>query len=391
MSSATSEQALGDPDKVGLALSGGGFRATLFALGSLCRLNELGYLRRITRISSVSGGSIIAGFLGFRWRELTFDASGQATNFGTVIVDPIRSFCTRLIDVPAILKGLLIPFTSVGGQVARAYERELFRKSDGSPATLQDLPDDTEGPRFVICATSLQTRACVRLSKPYIADFNLGQLPKPNLRLAVAVAASSAFPPFLSPIRLRTEAALWSNAPANPSPNLKVLRSRLVLTDAGVYDNLGLEPLKDCGTVFCADAGGPASFQMRPHGNWLGQLTRAREILMEQTRALRRRKLIAELQTRQRAGAFWGVATRIGDYELDDVLTEDSAVTRRLANVRTRLAPFTECEQVQLINWGYALCDAALRKHVKPGPRPIAWPAGGSYAFPIKPYPPPTA
>src|SRR5260370_305678 len=51
-------------DLVGLAMSGGGFRATLFHLGALWRLNELGYLTKLDRISSVSGGSITTGVLG---------------------------------------------------------------------------------------------------------------------------------------------------------------------------------------------------------------------------------------------------------------------------------------------------------------------------------------
>jgi len=45
-------------DLTGLALSGGGFRATLFHLGAFWRLNELGYLPNLDRVSSVSGGSI---------------------------------------------------------------------------------------------------------------------------------------------------------------------------------------------------------------------------------------------------------------------------------------------------------------------------------------------
>src|SRR5450759_332486 len=48
---------------IGLALSGGGFRAMLFHAGALLRLNELGVLSRVARISSVSGGSIAAGYL----------------------------------------------------------------------------------------------------------------------------------------------------------------------------------------------------------------------------------------------------------------------------------------------------------------------------------------
>src|SRR5208282_640505 len=49
-----------------LCLSGGGYRAMLFHLGSLWRLNEAGLLRKLNRISSVSGGSITAGMLGLQ-------------------------------------------------------------------------------------------------------------------------------------------------------------------------------------------------------------------------------------------------------------------------------------------------------------------------------------
>lgn len=48
--------------KLGLALSGGGFRSALFHLGVLARLAELDLLRKIDVISSVSGGSIIAAY-----------------------------------------------------------------------------------------------------------------------------------------------------------------------------------------------------------------------------------------------------------------------------------------------------------------------------------------
>ena len=54
------------PDSVGLSLSGGGFRATLFHLGAIRRLNEFGILPKLTTVSSVSGGSILNGFLATR-------------------------------------------------------------------------------------------------------------------------------------------------------------------------------------------------------------------------------------------------------------------------------------------------------------------------------------
>src|SRR2546422_1697128 len=91
----------------GLALSGGGFRATLFHCGTLWRLNELGYLPKLDRISSVSGGAIAAGVLGVHWAKLAF-AADEATNFVAEIVNPLRDFCSKDIDVPAIGEGTLL-------------------------------------------------------------------------------------------------------------------------------------------------------------------------------------------------------------------------------------------------------------------------------------------
>src|SRR3954451_20428855 len=78
-----------------LCLSGGGYRAMLFHVGALWRLNELGYLPRLARVSSVSGGSITAAVLGLNWRALSFDARGQASNLQQVLVTPLRQFANK--------------------------------------------------------------------------------------------------------------------------------------------------------------------------------------------------------------------------------------------------------------------------------------------------------
>jgi NTE family protein len=83
-----------DDALTGLALSGGGFRATLFHLGTLWRLNELGYLKKIDRISSVSGGSITSGVLALHWPKLQF-ANRIATNLHDEIVTPQRTSCRQ--------------------------------------------------------------------------------------------------------------------------------------------------------------------------------------------------------------------------------------------------------------------------------------------------------
>src|SRR5438093_13435305 len=88
-----------------LCLSGGGYRAMLFHAGALWRLNELGYLPKLARFSSVSGGSITAGVLGLKWNRLAFDANGVAPRLVEEIVTPLRSLAGHTIDKPDILKG----------------------------------------------------------------------------------------------------------------------------------------------------------------------------------------------------------------------------------------------------------------------------------------------
>src|SRR6267378_8596965 len=63
-----------------LCLSGGGYRAMVFHLGTLWRLNELGLLKGLAKVSSVSGGSITAGMLGLMWERLEFNGANTASN-----------------------------------------------------------------------------------------------------------------------------------------------------------------------------------------------------------------------------------------------------------------------------------------------------------------------
>src|SRR5882672_1297847 len=83
-------------DGTALCLSGGGYRAMLFHLGALWRLNELAYLPKLARISSVSGGSITAGLLGHRWKRLAF-VNDVATKFHDEIVVTIRAMANETI------------------------------------------------------------------------------------------------------------------------------------------------------------------------------------------------------------------------------------------------------------------------------------------------------
>jgi NTE family protein len=350
-----------------LCLSGGGYRAMVFHVGVLWRLNEAGYLPRLARISSVSGGSITAGVLALRWNDLKFDARGVAASFQDLVVAPIRTLAGQTIDAKAIVGGILLP-GSIGEKVAAAYDRELFHG-----ATLQALPDT---PRFVINATNVQSGAVWRFSKPYMADYRVGRVDHPTLPLASAVAASSAFPPVLSPFELKLAPGLVR---AQPGCDLcrEPFTTHIVLTDGGVYDNMGLETVwKNYQTVLVSDGGGKLGPEEEPEEDWAQHSLRILELIDNQVRSLRKRQVIDSFVTKTRSGAYWGVRTNIADYQLPDALPCPFEATLELANTPTRLKRMDAALQERLINWGYAVCDAALRRHVDPA---VSKPAGFPY------------
>ena len=342
---------------VGLCLSGGGYRAMLFHLGALRRLNEAGRLATLTRVASVSGGSIIAGLLGRWWTELGFveTASGRvAQRFNELIEEPILDLAGRGIDVRAVLTGLRAGGTS--RKVQKFYDRHLF-----NGATLQDLPTDARGPRFVILATNLTNGSLWRFSRPYMRDYRTEEIKNPTLPLAHAVAASSAFPPVLSPSFL--------DIPGRP---------RITLTDGGVYDNLGLEPVvKNCATIFVSDGGGSFAESARPHTDWLRGTMRVLNTVDVQVRRLRRRQIMSALASGHRTGAFWAINTNPVDFPARAAtLRISTAQARELAMVGTRLAKMKPGPRFQIANWGYAAADSALRSYVD---AQLAEPAGFPY------------
>jgi NTE family protein len=353
-----------------LCLSGGGFRAMLFHLGCLCRLNEVGLMRNLVRISSVSGGSITAAQLGLMWRKLQFDSNNSANNLTELVVDPIRRLADVTVDQGAIIWGVLLPRKSIADEVAEAYSKHLF----GS-ATLQDLPADEEGPRFVINATNVQTRVLWRFSRPFMGDYRVGLIRNPRLELAVAVAASSAFPPFLSPVSLTLNPADFDPL-TKGDLQLEPYTSDVVLTDGGVYDNLGLETAwKAYDTILVSDGGGGGSDEPKPKRDWLEHVYRVLNLLDSQVRSLRKRQLIDSYKLGLRKGTYWGIRSNILDYKLPTAMNCPFDKTLELANTATRLKQLDSTLQEKIINWGYGVCDAALRRHLNANlPTPSGFP-----------------
>lgn len=339
-------------DGIGICLSGGGFRAMLFHLGSLIRLNELGLLPAIDRVSSVSGGSLAAGILAAGWSDLDFDANGVARSFQANMSDPLLRLAKKRVDLPAILLGF-IPFVNAANVAARTYDRAVFDSK-----TLRDLPDR---PRFVFTATSLQTGVLWRLAKEYAADWRVGRWPDPDLKLALAVAASAGFPPMLSPALIRPPKSAvksWGEPTTLTEPGFT---DRLYLTDGGVYDNLGLEPVwKRYRTLLVSDGGAVTQPSARPFTNWYSQFRRVLDVSLQQGINTRLRILHGLDRSQARTVAYWGIGTTVDSYGNGNPLGFSAKMTAQAAMVPTRLTKFSADTRRLLVRAGYAHTDAAL-------------------------------
>jgi NTE family protein len=363
-----------------LCLSGGGFRATLFHLGVVQRLNELGVLARLSTVTSVSGGSILNGVLATRWSRLTLDPSGVYTNLGEEIARPVRAFCSKDLRTPILLGTRLNPanlavlirdwFSVSANFLAEGYE-PLYR------SRLSELPaPGLQVPRFVFCATNVRTGACWHFhGGPHarMGDFYTGYCDAGGVRVSDAVAASSAFPPGFSAFRLPLPSGcIFSRA--DPWGEHRVVSAKrggqqhatknqpVLLTDGGVYDNLGVEPVwKTFNTMLVSDAGRPFQTVSESRQALITRLKRVADISMEQVAAVRKRWLVNDFIEKRRTGAIWTLNTRLEDFPLQDGRGYGPDARGMLHRVRTDLDAFTESEIACLENHGYSLADAALR------------------------------
>jgi NTE family protein len=337
---------------IGLCLSGGGFRASLFHLGALRRLNELGILARadFKTITSVSGGSITAAQLA---TALANDTSHQSApipqdKWDKDVRDPLRAFTKKDVRTGPFLKrfrpwNLWKAETTVNA-LAERYEKEL------TPLRLREMP---ERPEFLFLATDMAYGVSFTFARDRMGDYQAGYMPPPeDFPVGKAVAASACFPPLFGPLRLRLD------------PDCH-------LTDGGDYDNMGLEPVwKSHAVVLVSDAGG--LFTEESDKGLLWRIPRYQGIQERQARALRKRWLISSFNQGTLDGTYWSVASAPSQYEEEDRKEErppflgysKSLAREIIAEIRTDLDAFSEAEAAVLENHGYLLADAAIRRHV---------------------------
>ena len=347
-----------DSERIGLALSGGGFRATLFHLGVIRYLYDSRLLHRVQTITSVSGGSILAAHLAVNWDKYNGDqkefeeAADELVKFSRIDVRGRivrRWLCGNMLLFPRLLKKLT--FETL---LKKAYSR-LYRN-----ATLMDLKGSPSHPEFHILATSLTTGGVCKFTCEGFIHFDRNEqermIRNSSLPLSIAVAASSAFPPLFPPIAVTRELL---------NADSKDFDKTQYLTDGGVFDNLGLHELsrmakQKMGTpwksLVVSDAGGNFDWTIgKRYAFFVPRNVRATDILMDRVSKL--------------------VPSTISDNDLPlchiyigrELLRGEAPeaqppeVQRGVRNIRTDLDAFSLAEIRALIKQGYEEARFSLR------------------------------
>lgn len=344
-----------------LCLSGGGYRAALFHLGVLRRLDELGTLSRVDTVSAVSGGSILAGYLANELGE--WPRSGQPlAGFATTVVPGFRDFTRKNIRTLWALKRAL-PWKWGDATVAVESLVDRYEK-DIVALRLDQLP---RRPNYVFCASDLTFGTNWVSERDRVGSYMPGYVkPPPDWTAARAVAASSCFPPIFEPMPVDLDPSRFSGGRlAADDPERAELISQMRLTDGGVYDNMALEPVwKRHAVVLVCDGG--ATFDRRsPAPFWrpFKQLGRYLEVQSRQASAVRRRWLIASFLRGEMRGVYLGIGSCVTSFDRHAPGYDHDLVRSVIAEVRTDLDYFSDAEAGVLENHGYLLADAAMRAY----------------------------
>ncbi len=353
--------------KIGLALSGGGFRATLYHLGLVRFLRDAGILPNVSDITAVSVGSIFAAHLCLNWGRYNgspseFDAAAsELLSFVRLDVRNriVRRYVLGLpLQLPRRMAGLSNRRLTRAGLLEVHYQNYLY-----GDTSLFQLP---EQPHLHILATNLSEGCLCSFNRDGLwmirrearQSFRVERLPIGLATVPMAVAASSAFPGFFPPLELTgTDVGAKSGE-----------FGRQAYTDGGVFDNLGVrvfrfltkssaadERLWD--GVLVSDVGKPFEIQSNLRaGGLVRTAMRATDILMDRVWQL-------ENETFKDAPGFvFARITDIVEPEQDPTALHPE-IQRRLPSIRTDLDRFSDIEISSLIRQGYCVGRKACRAH----------------------------
>lgn len=403
----TAFHAAAQQHKTGLALSGGGLRASLFHIGVLGRLAELDLLRHVDVISTVSGGSIIGAYYYLKVKELL---EGRRTDG----LQPCQAAYIQLVQeierdfLRAVQKNLRMHAFldwrknarmfrdgySSTDRMAELYTNLLYSPAWGATGIfLKDLPIkpiafpvSADGippkiPTLILNATALNTGNLWQFTGAFVGEEMAGYnrrasqmpvMPKlyfgspeltPLQRLSLdwltlgqAVAASCCVPGLYEPLYL---SGLYQSETGEDI----VIR----LVDGGVFDNQGLVSLfaEGCAQIICSDASDLLKHVRDPSTGLVNVAMRANEIMMDRIR----NKILDDLFARPpQTHAFFHLGAAVSQ----QTFPEDAPrLLYALSHIRTDLDSFTDQEAYSLMYYGYRLVSEQL-----PGPM-----AGADWRF----------
>ena len=301
-----------DPSRaLGLALSGGGIRAMAFHCGVLRWLAETARLEQVQHVSSVSGGTLLAGLV-LAANDWNWPTSKQYLNS---VVPRIR---LELTTKNVLLTGALLLLVPRNWRYILSRANVLSQAIENSwniQGTLMNLP---RKPLWSINGTTAETGRRFRFKLNRFGDYELGYAEAGNFKISEAMAVSAALPGAIGPLVIKADKFEWKKRPSwNAAPDseqaIVLPYSRLHIYDGGIYDNLALEPFMDPGLqqlkggidyLVCSDAGAPLA-RVSPGPSWSPfRALRILDIAMDQARALRIRPLANFFENNRGVGAY---------------------------------------------------------------------------------------
>jgi predicted acylesterase/phospholipase RssA len=246
---------------IGLALSGGGFRAAAFHLGALKRLEEVGILPHINILSTVSGGSITGALYALRCAQ---EGDGTPGAYAVDdLIEEVKELVTQNLRRRALFGTVGHTLQTVGSFFTEHIRRtsllanELDQQVFGE-ASVSDLPK-----WIVINATNLATGKRWKFFADRVGDYRVGATEKTDdIGLTEAVSASAAYPLLTDPYPFQGRWEnfrgdllddRWRRPDQRRSGDISRWRRRygrrkgeatFPLVDGGLYDNLGLHSLR---------------------------------------------------------------------------------------------------------------------------------------------------
>jgi NTE family protein len=342
-----------------LAFSGGGFRATLAALGVLRFIADTGLLPQVRYVSSVSGGSIANGLFATQYEQLS-RAGFTRTALDRLVIQP---FVEHITTASLTLKLIRSAWRLVGPEtrtdlLARIFDQWFF---DGR--TLESLSSQV---RFIFNAASVTTGVRFKFEGEVLGDWVMGTASTAGtgVRVAQAAAASAAVPGAFAPFVVK-----GIDFPGAEGRVQKLL-------DGGAYDNSGMEAIDSLpgAMIVAMNAGG--LFRTGAYGGIpvVRDLQRANSLLYRQSTALRRRDLVERFRAWEqgaeagrpipswgRRGVLFGLATSFTPAaEWGQSRPEHADWTEELAGYATSFAKFPREVTSRLLYRGWWLTGASL-------------------------------